>query len=80
MSISFNLKEKSTMEMSGYLKVVIVFFALAVPISIAFMVWRTLFAGLNSISTTKRGNSPEDTAEAEQLQADQNNSADSKAG
>jgi phosphotransferase system glucose/maltose/N-acetylglucosamine-specific IIC component len=68
------------MEMSGYLKVVIVFFALAVPISIAFMVWRTLFAGLNSISTTKRGNSPEDTAEAEQLQADQNNSADSKAG
>jgi phosphotransferase system glucose/maltose/N-acetylglucosamine-specific IIC component len=68
------------MEDSLFFKIIIVFFALAVPIAIAFMVWRTLFAGLNSISTTKRGNSPEDTAEAEQLQAEQNKSADSQAG
>ena len=68
------------MQNTLYFKIIIVFFALAVPIAIAFMVWRTLFAGLNSISTTKRGNSPEDTAEAEQLQAEQNQSADSKAG
>ncbi|MCG6933285.1 MAG: hypothetical protein LJE57_06565 [Gallionella sp.] len=68
------------MEDSLFFKVIIVFFALAVPISIAFMVWKTLFAGLNSISTTKRGNSPEDTAEAERLQAEQNKSADSEAG
>ena len=65
---------------SLFFKVVIVIFALAVPISIAFMVWRTLFAGLNSISKVKRGNSPEDAAEAERLQAEQSRSADSKAG
>lgn len=66
------------MQNTLYFKIIIVFFALAVPISIAFMVWRTLFAGLNSISKVKRGNSPEDTAEAEQLQAEQN--TDNKAG
>lgn len=80
MLTALNLKESSTMPDSLFFKVVIVLFALAVPISIAFMVWRTLFAGLNSISTTKRGNSPEDIAEAERLQAEQNKSADSKAG
>jgi hypothetical protein len=65
---------------SLYFKIIIVFFALAVPISIAFMVWKTLFAGLNSIPTVKRGNSPEDTAEAEKLQSEQNSSAGDKAG
>ncbi len=67
------------MENNLYFKIMIVFFALAVPIAIVFTVWRTLFAGLNSISKVKRGNSPEDTAEAEQLQSEQSKSAGNKA-
>jgi hypothetical protein len=68
------------MQDSIFFKIIIVFFALAVPISIAFMVWRTLFAGLHSISTTKRGNSPEDTADAEQLQTGQSKSEGNNEG
>ncbi len=49
------------MEIAGYLKVLILFFALAVPISIVFLVYRTLFSGLNSISKTSRGNPEADT-------------------
>ncbi|MEO6975489.1 MAG: hypothetical protein ABI144_06380 [Gallionella sp.] len=63
-----------------YFKIAIVFFVLAVPIAIVFTVWKTLFAGLNSISKVKRGNSPEETAEAVQLQTEQNKSADDKSG
>jgi hypothetical protein len=35
-------------------EVIILIFALAIPISIVFLVYRTLFSGLNSISSSKR--------------------------
>jgi hypothetical protein len=58
------------MEFAGYMKIVILVFALAIPISIAFLVYRTLFSGLNSISKTRRPlNMPEDAAEPEQAQS-----------
>jgi flagellar biosynthesis/type III secretory pathway M-ring protein FliF/YscJ len=77
---NINNQENPTMQNTLFFKIMIVFFALAVPIAIVFTVWRTLFAGLNSITKVKRGNSPEDTAEAEQLQTEQNKSADDKSG
>ena len=41
------------MEFAGYLKVVILILVLAVPISIVFLVYRTLFSGLNSIKASR---------------------------
>jgi len=69
MLTALNLKENRTMEIAGYLKIIIVLFALAVPISIVFLVYRTLFSGLNSISSSRRpANVTEDAAEPEQAQ------------
>ena len=42
------------MELPGFLKVLILIFALLVPISIVYLVYRTLFSGLNSISSSKK--------------------------
>ena len=42
------------MELHGFLKIIILVFALMIPISIAFLVYRTLFSGLDSISSSKR--------------------------
>ncbi len=65
------------MEIAGYLKVMILFFALAIPISIAFLVYRTLFTGLNSISPSRRSTTiPGDAAEPEQTQAQNKESAE----
>jgi hypothetical protein len=81
MLTALNLKENRTMEIAGYLKVVIVLFALAIPISIAFLVYRTLFSGLNSISKTRRPlNTPEDAAEPEQAQVENKASTENEAG
>jgi hypothetical protein len=57
------------MEIHGFMKVVILVFALLVPISIAFLVYRTLFSGLRSISTTEKpAESATETANPEQTQ------------
>jgi hypothetical protein len=42
------------MEIHGFLKVIILVFVLIIPISIAYLVYRTLFSGLNSISSSKK--------------------------
>lgn len=41
------------MELHGLMKAIILIFALAVPIAIATLVYRTLFSGLNSITSSK---------------------------
>ena len=57
------------MEMNGFLKVVILILALAIPLSIVFLVYRTLFSGLNSISSSKNHESvADDAAKQEQAQ------------
>jgi len=59
------------MELHGFLKIIIMVFALIVPISIVFLVYRTLFSGLDSISSRKKlqitGN-PEKPEQAQNLQ------------
>jgi hypothetical protein len=47
-------KENHPMEIHGYMKIIIIIFALAVPIAIATMVYRTLFSGLNSIPSSRK--------------------------
>jgi len=48
------------MENAGFLKIVILIFALAVPIAIVMAVYKTLFSGLRSISSSKDANSTQD--------------------
>jgi hypothetical protein len=49
------------MESEGYFKAIILFLALAVPIAIVILVYRTLFSGLHSIS--KKPNTTSEGAE-----------------
>ena len=51
------------MEIHGFMKVVILFFALLVPIAIALLVYRTLFSGLRSIPTAETPDNPATDAE-----------------
>jgi hypothetical protein len=55
-----NLKEDPTMEFAGVMKVLILVLVLAVPISIVFLVYRTLFSGLNSIKASRDADSYSD--------------------
>ena len=48
-----NLKEDHAMEFAGLMKVAILVLVLAIPISIVFLVYRTLFTGLNSIKASR---------------------------
>lgn len=60
------------MELHGFLKIIILVFALIVPISIAFLLYRTLFSGLNSISSSRNHdvtpNNPEKPEQAQNQQ------------
>ena len=51
------------MEIHGLMNVVILIFALAVPIAIATLVYRTLFSGLNSIPSSKISDADADGGE-----------------
>lgn len=54
------------MEITGYLKVIIVCFAVAIPVTVVFLVYRIVFAGLNSIPASRRAvNADEETANPE---------------
>jgi len=54
------------MEITGYLKVIIVFFAVAIPVTVVFLVYRIVFSGLNSIPSSRRAvNADEETANPE---------------
>jgi len=54
------------MEITGYLKVIIVCFAVAIPVTVVFLVYRIVFAGLNSIPSSRRAvNADEETADPE---------------
>ncbi|MGB7598643.1 MAG: hypothetical protein WBM09_13860 [Gallionella sp.] len=69
------------MEFAGYLKVFILLFALAIPISIVFLVYRTLFSGLRSIPSSRNpGNTSADTAEAEHAHDQKRESPGKEAG
>ena len=41
------------MELHGFMKIIILVFALIVPITIVILVYRTLFSGLNSIPSSR---------------------------
>lgn len=57
------------MELHGFLKIIIILFALAVPIAIATLVYRTLFSGLNSIPSSRRSDiAASDAERQEQIQ------------
>jgi hypothetical protein len=57
------------MELHGFLKIIIILFALAVPIAIATLVYRTLFSGLNSIPSSRRSDiAASDAEKQEQIQ------------
>jgi len=67
------------MEITGYLKVIIVCFAVAIPVTVVFLVYRIVFAGLNSIPTSRRAvNADEETANPEN--ALDSKSAETEAG
>lgn len=48
------------MEFAGLMKVVILVLVLAIPISIVFLVYRTLFTGLNSIKESRDADNSSD--------------------
>jgi Domain of unknown function (DUF4834) len=57
------------MEIHGFLKIIILVFVLVIPISIAYLVYRTLFSGLDSISSSKKTDiTPDDSKNTEQSQ------------
>jgi hypothetical protein len=57
------------MELHGFLKIIIILFALAVPIAIATLVYRTLFSGLNSIPSSRKSDiTASDAEKQEQIQ------------
>jgi hypothetical protein len=57
------------MELHGFLKIIIIVFALAVPIAIATLVYKTLFSGLNSIPSSRRSDiAASDAEKREQIQ------------
>jgi len=57
------------MHFAGLMKVVILVLVLAVPISIVFLVYRTLFTGLNSIVISrKRDNSSDENVNQEHIE------------
>ncbi|HTN93197.1 MAG TPA: hypothetical protein VMJ33_01300 [Gallionella sp.] len=58
------------------MKVVILVFALLVPISIALLVYKTLFSGLRSITTTETPGKP--TTDAEEPEQAQNGMPDER--
>ena len=64
------------MEIHGFMKVVILVFALLVPISIALLVYKTLFSGLRSIAATEPPDKP--TTDAEKPQHNQNGMPDER--
>ena len=69
------------MEFAGYLKIIILIFALAIPISIVFLVYRTLFSGLRSIPSSRNPvTTSADTVETEHAQEQNRVSAENKAG
>jgi hypothetical protein len=62
-------KENHPMEIHGYMKIIIIIFALAVPIAIATMVYKTLFSGLNSIPSSRKSDiAASDAEKQEQIQ------------
>lgn len=68
------------MEFAGYLKVFILLFALAIPISIVFLVYRTLFSGLRSIPASRNpATTSADTGETEHIQDQNKESAENNA-
>jgi len=54
------------MELHGFLKIIIILFALAVPIAIATLVYRTLFSGLNSIPSSRKSDIAASDAEKQE--------------
>jgi len=54
------------MEIHGYMKIIIIVFALAVPIAIATMVYKTLFSGLNSIPSSRKSDIAASDAEKQE--------------
>jgi hypothetical protein len=65
------------MELHGYLKSIILVFALIIPIAIAFLVYRTLFSGLDSISSSKKPDiTPGNSEKPEQAQNQQQTEGD----
>jgi hypothetical protein len=57
------------MELPGFLKAIILVFVLIIPISIAYLAYRTLFSGLNSISSSKNPDiTPNNSENPEQSQ------------
>jgi hypothetical protein len=70
-------KENPTMEFEAYFKAIILFLALAVPIAIVILVYRTLFSGLHSIPK-ERATSLEDAEDTENNQNKQSSEKETK--
>lgn len=56
------------MEITGYLKVIVIIFAVAIPISVVFLVYRIVFSGLDSVRSSRRAvNTDEETTDSEKM-------------